>query len=132
MNTKPEIQPGIMQAVFDCIGGPEELEIISTAQLKELTLKVIMPLLLEGGSLGDLGLILHRLVLTATQEKRQNTPNKGDSLQEPSVPVSVIEWQAVLDALETTERECGLVSDAHIKVKPKIKWLIHAAEKEQR
>ena len=54
-----------LSAIFECIGGEDNIGVILPEQLKRLTLNVIMPLLLEPGRLGELALILNRLVLTA-------------------------------------------------------------------
>jgi hypothetical protein len=46
-------------------------------------------------------------------------PQEGEAA---ALPVG-LEWQAILDAMEFTERQCGLVSDAHLRARPKVERL---------
>lgn len=43
-----------------------------------------------------------------------------------------IEWLAIMDALLFTERECGLVSDAHLRAKRKACQRLKALTKRHR
>lgn len=78
---------------------------------------------------GDALLALARRALEGEGEvervKGENARLRG--LLDAMTPLSEIEWQAVIEAMDFTESNSGCVSDAHLRAKPQVESRRHAA-----